>query len=144
MVTLRTEIREEIRSQIQLINNVYDQLFSMFYKPKLVKGRVPTISDLDIVYFVNKAIEKLTFEDVKVCAERTYELFKFFNTKSPLEKKVMEILNITTPQFFVKDDSNRSNGITQYKEQIETIISSNDYYYKKELSEYIMQRILFC
>lgn len=96
--------------------------------------------------YVNNSINGLNFEKVKEHAKNTYNLFQSFKptnntndqltitkltpTKRTLKQTVMETLNIRCPKFFVKDDSDaiHNNGITNYRDQILTIIQTNDSY----------------
>lgn len=62
--------------EMQLLNDVYDQLFAMFYKPTLDKNeQIILINDHDINSNINKFIDGLDFEKVKAYAEKTDKLY---------------------------------------------------------------------
>ena len=61
---------------MQLLNDVYNQLLGMYYKPTLNKDKqIKLINDHDINLNVNKFINELNFEKVKAYAEKTDNLY---------------------------------------------------------------------
>ena len=62
---------------MQLIkDDVYEQLFSMYYKPTLDRHKqIRLTNDIDINLNVDKFINELDFEKVKAYAEKTDKLY---------------------------------------------------------------------